>query len=336
MSKYNTDLDYVILDIDISKEELKEILAEANKIISENKESKENLAVAYLKKAQCIRKLGSGKAIGFIFYEESGILFIYEEDGKYIKEEDIKNFLEKVLELSPDMPEAFMQLGLLNPVGPFRSVLGPPVDEDERKNLLCKAIQLKPDYAAAFNNRAMLFYYSMEDQEDKDNIEKTKIDYKNAIADLTEAIRIRPFDAIYHLNRGVFHSRLEEHTEAIEDFTKAINYSSDVLKDKLKKDVLIFNLRGKEYLELKEYSKAIEDFTETLRLIDNDSISKSFFSEPGVDTLLIRGKAYYLAGEKDKAKTDFEEYLNRKCKFEDDRNRRDVSEFIGIKPEDIS
>jgi len=57
MSKYNTDLDYVILDIDISKEELKEIMAEADKIISENKESKENLAVAYLKKAQCLRML---------------------------------------------------------------------------------------------------------------------------------------------------------------------------------------------------------------------------------------------------------------------------------------
>jgi len=35
MSKYDTDLDYVILDIDISREELKEIEAEADKIISE-------------------------------------------------------------------------------------------------------------------------------------------------------------------------------------------------------------------------------------------------------------------------------------------------------------
>ena len=35
LSKYNTDLDYVILDIDISREELKEIEAEADKIISD-------------------------------------------------------------------------------------------------------------------------------------------------------------------------------------------------------------------------------------------------------------------------------------------------------------
>ena len=63
MSKYNVDLDYVIIGIDISWDELKEIEAEADKIISENKESNENLAVAYLKKVQCIRKLGSLKTV---------------------------------------------------------------------------------------------------------------------------------------------------------------------------------------------------------------------------------------------------------------------------------
>ena len=332
MSKYNTDLDYVILDIDISREELEEIKDEADKIISENKESKENIALAYLKKTQCIRKLGSGRAVGFIFYEETGFIF-YEEAGEYVKNENVKNLLEKALELSPDMPEAFMQLGLLK----YSGFLGLLDNEDEIKNLLSKAIQLKLDYAAAFNSRAMIFYYStIEDREDKDNAEKVKLNYKNALADLTEAIRLRPFDAIYHLNRGVFHSRLEEHTEAIEDFSNAINYASDVLKDKLKTDVLILNLRGKEYLELKEYSKAIEDFSETLRLRDNDLNSESKYSKPDyVDTLLMRGKCYYLAGEKNKAKTDFEEYLNRKCKIADDENRAGVSKYIGVKLEDI-
>jgi len=231
MSKYNTDLDYVIIDIDISREELEEIKAEADKIISENKESNENLAVAYLKKVQCLRKLGAFKIIGFILYEED-VLFFDEEAKKIIKNEDIKNLLEKALELSPDMPEVFMQLGLLN-----HSFFGLPYKKDEVKKYLNKAIQLKPDYAAAFNDRAMLFYeYNLlEDREDKKNIEKNKLNYKNAITDLTEAIRIRPFDAIYHLNRGVFHSRLEEQKEAIEDFSNAINYASDVLKDNFKK-----------------------------------------------------------------------------------------------------
>jgi len=342
MSKYNTDLDYAIVDIDISREELEEIKAEADRIISENKESNENLAAAYLKKVQCIRKLGEGKTIGFIFYEEN-LLSLYHDAGKSVEKEDLKNLLEKALELSPDMPEAFMQLGLLN----RHCLLVLRFDnEGEAKDWLSKAIQLKPCYAAAFNNRAMLFFDPTIEilfDLDKDKIENVKIDYKNAVADLTEGIRIRPFDAIYRLNRGVFHSRLGEHNEAIEDFSSAINYASDVLKDKLKTEVLIFNLRGKEYMELKEYRKAIEDFTETLRLGDNHffvikGISEYEFSNRNyVDTFLMRGKAYYLAGEKDKAKADFEEYLKRKQKSGCDKSRteEEIFKHIGVMPEDI-
>ena len=57
MSKYNVDLDYTMPLIDISKEELNEIVAEADKIISDSRKSSEELAVAYLKKAQCLRKI---------------------------------------------------------------------------------------------------------------------------------------------------------------------------------------------------------------------------------------------------------------------------------------
>jgi len=85
MSKYNTDLDYAILGIDISEEELEEIKAEADKIISENKESRENLAVAYLKKAQCWRKLETGVTGGFILYEYIGLGITSKEAAEGIK-----------------------------------------------------------------------------------------------------------------------------------------------------------------------------------------------------------------------------------------------------------
>jgi tetratricopeptide (TPR) repeat protein len=117
---------------------------------------------------------------------------------------------------------------------------------------------------------------------------------------------------------------LGESKEAIEDYSSAINYASDVLKEQLKTNVLIFNLRGKEYTELEDFDKAIEDFSETLRLnLDDDN------------TLLLRGKVYYLAGEKDKAKADFEEYINRKRKDADTSARDEISELIGVMPEDI-
>jgi serine/threonine-protein kinase len=160
--------------------------------------------------------------------------------------------------------------------------------------------------------------------ESKANSVKDKINFRNAITDLTEAIRLRPFDALYHLNRGVFHSILGEHKEAVEDFSSAINFASDVLKNKLKTSVLINNLRGKEYTELKEYDKAIEDFSETLRLSPNND-----------DTLLMRGRAYYYSGEKDKTKAVFEEYLNRNCKAADTASREKIYQLTGLKPEDI-
>ena len=196
------------------------------------------------------------------------------------------------------------------------------------------AIQIKPDYAAAFNNRAMCFrslneVYLTDNQEEKDKFEKDQFEknkgkFKNAVADLTEAIKIRPFDAVYYLNRATFHSRLGEYKEAVEDYSSAIKYASGALKERLNTEVMILNLRGKEYTELKEYGKAIEDFSETLNLKPHDN-----------ETLLLRGKAYYLAGEKDKAKADIQEYLNRKHKETDIAGRKKIHELTGIKLEDI-
>ena len=103
---------------------------------------------------------------------------------------------------------------------------------------------------------SMDYYKSrpIENLKDNDNFEKAKTDSKNAIADLTEAIKIRPFDALYHLYRGTLHSKLGEHKEASEDFSSVIRYASEALKDRLlgqsffDEDQLIFNLRGKEYI----------------------------------------------------------------------------------------
>jgi tetratricopeptide (TPR) repeat protein len=323
MSKYNTDLDYVIPHFDITEKELREIMAEANKVISDCMESKENRAVAYLKKAQCLRKLGGSRTVGFIYYEEPDNFIFRNDAGIIIETEDIKRLLKYALELSPNMPEALMQLGRLYSTDLFGNY------KDQAIYLFTKAIQLKPDYAAAFNSRAMLFHPSNANNifwglEDKDKLEKTKENFRKAVADLTEAIRIRPFDAIYHLNRATFHSKLGEHKEAVEDFSKVLDYAQGELKKKLITEVLIFKLRGNEYLELKEYGKAIGDFSESLSFKPNDK-----------DTLLLRAKAYYFAGEKDKTKEAFEEFLSRMHNDADTAGREKIYELTGLRPEDI-
>ena len=310
MSKYNVDLDYAIPLIDISKEELNEIIAEADKIISDGGKSSEELAVAYLKKAQCLYKIEQSDIIALEHLEfplnSIGGLIIGIDDKKI--QPEIKKLLEKALELSPEMPEALMRLGTLETT--FGTNKTDKDHIDTAINLLTRAIQLKPNYAAAFNNRSSIYSSDSED-----NINK-------GIDDLTEAIRIRPSDATYYYNRYNHYSELARYMQkkVIDDLSNAINYGSDAFK----KSLHIFLERGKKYMELKEYSKAIEDFSESLKL-----------ETYHLDTLLMRAKAYHLNCEKDKAKTDIEEYLNRKHELAYDAGREEIFKQIGVKLEDI-
>jgi len=216
MSKYDLDLDYLMPRIDISREELKEIIAEADSIIAENNTSPERLAVAYLKKAQCLQKLG--QIAPFHDFDFSTPEHLYKA----------KELLEKALELAPDMPEALMRLGTIS------RCISEGYSEgyiDDAITMLTKAIQLKPNYAAAFNNRSDIYssekYSRYKNENYQDNLRK-------AITDLTEAIRIRPFDASYYLNRGDKYSKIGEYEKALDDFTGVIKYGSDEYKKGIK------------------------------------------------------------------------------------------------------
>jgi tetratricopeptide (TPR) repeat protein len=217
MSKYGIDLDYTTPKFDISDQELKTIAAEADVIILRKNVCREELAIAHLKKAQCLQKLEQGA-------ERS-------EDTQLL----IKNLLEKALKLSPDMPEALMQMGKWSHV---------QCNFSEALNLYNRAIQLKPDYAAAYNNRGVT---SVENG-----------NYNGAIADFTEAIRLRPSEANYYFNRGLNYSKLGFHKEAIADFSESIR-----LRQGFKNAVFS---RGLVYLSTGNKEKAKTDFDEVLRL----------------------------------------------------------------------
>jgi tetratricopeptide (TPR) repeat protein len=158
MSKYNTDLDYTLPLVDISREELKEIIEEADKIISDNRGNSEELAIAYLKKAQCLQKLDQCRDDYYVnFFDVK-------------KQFEIKELLEKALELSPDMPEALMRLGTTyKNIGPYNDNFDFEGHSNFNKaiDLISRAIQLKPDYAAAFNNRNTMYNTSSDQDEIK-------------------------------------------------------------------------------------------------------------------------------------------------------------------------
>jgi len=123
MSRYNEDLDYLIRDVDISKAELEEIIVEADKIISDKKTEKDKLIEAYLKKVQCLQKLDK--------YAES------------------KEFIDKLLTLKPNMPEALVRLGKFY------------YTNKEYKDALPnfnKAIDNKPNYTLAYYYRGWVYF----------------------------------------------------------------------------------------------------------------------------------------------------------------------------------
>jgi DNA-binding helix-hairpin-helix protein with protein kinase domain len=83
-------------------------------------------------------------------------------------------------------------------------------------------------------------------------------DYRAAIEDYTQTIRLNPDDADTYFNRGNAYSNLEEYQRAIEDYTQAIRLNPD--------DANAYNNRGNTYSNLEEYQKAIEDYTQAIRL----------------------------------------------------------------------
>ena len=278
--KYDIDLDYAIPDIDVSKEELREIIAEADELIIENKESPAKLAIAYLKKAQCMHKLGENKLdLDFM------ILFIDPIPKDTL--ESIKNNVEKSLECYPDFPEALMQLG--------KNIFFTPTDDNEENlneamQMYSKAIEIKPDYAAAFNNRGIINAKGLDDWGVPDSAFKP--DFEKALADITEAIRLRPYDAAYYFNRHTIYKKIGEYEKAKSDFTNAIGFSSNEFKKRLLYYYLLHQyisqrfFKKQEYKTLEEYQKAIDDFSDTVK--QKQILMKAFEeTSNGIDNLVF-------------------------------------------------
>jgi tetratricopeptide (TPR) repeat protein len=246
MPRYNLDLDYVVPVIDITKEQLNEIIAEADKIISANGKNPKEQALAYLKKAQCLQKIEECTSV-----ENSKAEIGDDQDIRIETQNYIKKIVEKALELNPNMSEALMQTGKIY----YKLSEFDNANLDKTINMYTQAIQLKPDYATAFNNRGIVYasqiFSSVKDNNYQENL-------MNAITDFDKAIRLKPFEAIYYLNRRRQYSKLKEHGKAIADFSESLRLRPDLNK--------VLLLRGLEYSSSGEKDKAKADFDKYLRL----------------------------------------------------------------------
>jgi len=253
MSRYNEDLDYLILDADISKEEIDEIIADSNRIISDTNPEKDKLVEAYLKKVQCLQKLDR-----------------YDESNK---------FIDKLLALSSNMPEALIRQGNVYLINK---------EYDKAIDYIAKAIDFNNGYAYAYCIRGC-FYDNKKDYDkaikDYDKaieinsnyaiayfnrgIAKSNLlDYQGAIDDYSKAIKINPNDADTYVNRGIAKGDLLDYNGAIEDCTIAIEINHNEAKAYLNRGFVRHNLS--------DYDGAIEDYSEAIRI--NPKYSKAYFN----------------------------------------------------------
>ena len=115
-------------------------------------------------------------------------------------------------------------------------------------------------------------------------------DYKQAVADYTEAIRLDPEHTWAYYERGTVYYSLGDYERAIADYTEAIRLDSEY-------PWAHYN-RGNAYYSLGDYERAIADCTEAIRL-DPDYAR----------TYVVRGNAYRELGDYEQAIADYTEAI---------------------------
>lgn len=113
-----------------------------------------------------------------------------------------------------------------------------------------------------------------------------KADFKQAVAEYTEAIRINPEDTVALVSRGSAYSKLNQQSQAIADYDAVIRLRPD--------SALAYRNRGNAYRLQGKFDQAVRDCTEAIRLDPNDAIAWGY-----------RGEVYHSEGKEDKAIVDY-------------------------------
>jgi tetratricopeptide (TPR) repeat protein len=154
--------------------------------------------------------------------------------------------------------------------------------------------------------------------------------YSEAILDYTKAIEFKPEYAEAYYNRGLAYYHLKEYFKAISDYSKVIQIYQDIEQ--------VYYNRGTVYMKLNEYSKAISDFTKAIEINPNYSdayCNRGFAYEEGFQEYSKAIADYDKAIEINPY--DAEAYYNRGTIYDDlNEYSRAIAEYdkaIEIKPE---
>jgi tetratricopeptide (TPR) repeat protein len=117
-----------------------------------------------------------------------------------------------------------------------------------------------------------------------------------AIAEFSEAIRLKPDNSMAYYNRGITYSDKGDWDKAIADYSEAIRFEPDY--------VAAYNDRGNAYGDKGDWDKAIADESEAIRLDPHF-----------VEAHNARGIFYGHRGDYEKAVADFNEAIRLKPDF---------------------
>ncbi len=138
---------------------------------------------------------------------------------------------------------------------------------------------------------------------DRAHKEVEKGNYQAAIADYTEAIRLKPDDADTYNHRGIAYTNVMQSDKAISDFTEAIRLKADY--------AVSYGLRGIAYGYLHQYDKAISDYNRAIQLNPNQPFPYNY-----------RGIAYDDLKQDDKAISDYNQAIQLKPDYAEAYNNR--------------
>lgn len=100
----------------------------------------------------------------------------------------------------------------------------------------------------------------------RSKIYKEKIDYPNAINDLSKMIIFSPEDIDAYYTRGMYYQEFNQHQSAINDFSKVISLDKD--------NAAAYFQRAKSNEEITQYEKAIADYQAYADLSDESAEAK--------------------------------------------------------------
>lgn len=93
--------------------------------------------------------------------------------------------------------------------------------------------------------------------------------YGSAIDNLNTLILLKPQSSKYYYFRGVSQFNLKNYHDAVQDYSKAIEFKEDKISD-----FNIYSERGLCKMRLKDYSGAIQDFDKSLAIYRDPGITK--------------------------------------------------------------